>query len=871
MIVLIQSTHGALADGDFHGLLLAGFQFHTGETAEIALGLDGGADPVTQIQLRHSNACPIADVGNGDGSGDSLAGGDLIGVQLEAAVLELGIAQTVAEGIQRSPAHFHVLAAAAGTAGVVARHLAHMTGVSNGQTTGRIVVAEEGVHNGVSAPLAGEVALQNGRNVLLLPGAGDRTASVEQQHNGSAGGVNGLDQLQLVACQIQIHTVEVFATGQAVVIADTDQSHLGLLGSLHRSGEVFHAAAIAETNHGALLVVGVLDTDGIGLAGFVVEGNQTVIEAVLAPAIQDQFAVDVDLHRVFAAEADEAVEGIVRFQAAGPDHAEAFLAQLLREQRAVRVTDGPAAVDLAVRPGNDRLALKRGAVVVTGGEAGVAGFVLEHILGEGNDHIAHEAAALCIKDLGIGQSFTQSIHGVDGILSVDPVGIVAAHGGVRAGANHSDGLQFLGQGQQVILVLQQDKALTGDLLGQFQMLSAVEDLVCQRFIGVGILKQTHHHLDPQHTAGSLLHNGALHPAAFHQIRNALHPHIVGEIKQLQVHTGFQTHLHGVFFGFCHIEPVVQTGNGGHVGANKAAHAPLVAENFRQQFMVHRHRHVAHGGIGTHGTHSAGILESSLKDRQAIAESLVAAHSSRRTVQAGDRLAIGCVVLGFRCHRVVGSQIVALHTQNALAGELGSQEGILAVSFLGTTKPGITHQVHNRTPDFPGAFASGFHSDGVTHLLCQFRLKGRSQTDLLGEQGSALEAGAVKALVGQQEGNAQTGLFNCVALHFIELRYRQGKHLDGAGAAAVENLIQLFGNKDSVVRVADAQIDAVVLIRLHDQFLQGHTADQVIQTLLDIKLRVLIGKHKSSSCKFVFFIIAHPHGNRKNFVDYLYKL
>ena len=153
--------------------------------------------------------------------------------------------------------------------------------------------------------------------------------------------------------------------------------------------------------------------------------------------------------------------------------------------------------------------------------------------------------------------------------------------------------------------------------------------------------------------------------------------------------------------------------------------------------------MAHAGVGAHDVHGAGILNGGFKHRQAVGKDLVAAHGAGRAVQARHRAAVGSVVLHFGGDGIGSSQVIALHTQNILAGKFGSQESILAVSFFRPAEPGIPHQVRNGAPYLADAAGPGLGGDGVAHLSGQFRLKGGCQTDLLGENGGIIASVSFK--------------------------------------------------------------------------------------------------------------------------------
>ena len=414
-------------------------------------------------------------------------------------------------------------------------------------------------------------------------------------------------------------------------------------------------------------------------------------------------------------------------------------------------------------------------------------------------------------------------------------------------------MQILGQGQQIILVLQQNKGLPGDLFRKLLMLLAMEHLRKQSLVHIGILKQAQQHLGPQHTAGSLLHHGAVHPAAFYQIADAVLPDFMGEVMQFHIKAGFHGQLDGIFLGIRHIEPVVQTGNGGHIRPDKAPHTPLVTEDFGEDLVIHGHRLVAHAGIGAHHIHGAGILHRCLEHRQAVGKDFVAAHGAGGAVQTGNGATVSGVVLQFAGNRIGGGQIIALHALDARSGKLGSQEGILAVGLFRPAEPGIPHQVHNGAPHLVDAAGPGFGGDHMAHLPGHFRIKGGCQADLLGEDGGTHDGCAVDAFAVEQQRNAQPGLLHRPALEGVANFGAEGA--DGADAHAMELFLGLFQRELPIASGTLQHIRGAKLVGLHNKLIQGHAADEIIQPLFHIELGILIRQHRGYLLFIVFFIIA----------------
>ena len=162
-------------------------------------------------------------------------GGDVHRAQAHSAVAEGRVRQPVAERPQRVPVHLDILFAAAGPLRIVAGHLADAAREGDGQPPGRRVVAEQRFGHGQPALLAREPGFQNGGQVLVFPGGGDRPPALQHQNDRRAGGPHGLGQRQLAAGQVERSAVKVFAAG-LLVVAQAEHGHVGPGGQRQQTG-----------------------------------------------------------------------------------------------------------------------------------------------------------------------------------------------------------------------------------------------------------------------------------------------------------------------------------------------------------------------------------------------------------------------------------------------------------------------------------------------------------------------------------------------------------------------------------------------------------------------------------------------------------
>ena len=757
-------------------------------------------------------------------------------------ISEGGVGQAVAEGIQGQPVHLHVALAAARTAAVMAGHLAHAAGEGDGQTAAGLRIAEEHVGNACAALFAGEPGLQDGGQMLVLPIGAYRTAALEQQHHRGAGGVYGLDQLQLAAGQVQRGAVEVFAAG-LFVVAHAEDGHVGLTGGVHCRVEVLTTGAVAEDNTGAASVVGELDAHLVAAARLKAEVQSLIGALVRTPAVDEKFIVDVQTHAVLRAQADAAVHGLGHADVAGPGHAEAAGIQLGMGQR-----EDPVEVHGAVGTGLHRGAFGLGTVVVTAGETGVALLVAEHAGVKGMQRLAQNVAAAGVDDPGAGgHRIADAVQHGHLAGAAAGLGIVAQGGFVRAGADDRDAAQVLAQGQQAV-VLQQNHAFPGNAPGQLQMIGAAQHLLRTGLVGEGVLEQPQQELHPQHAAAGGVQDGGVQLSALHQMLQGILPYVMREVVELQIHARFHAQAHGLLRRGGDEVPVVQAGDGGQVGAHKAPHAVLAAQYVGEQLVVHGDRDAVDGIIAAHGVHGAAVYKGGFKHGQAVAEHVVTAHGAGGAVQTAHRVAVAHVMLGLSGNGVRSGQVVALHAPHHLTGELAAQVGVLTVGFLAAAVTRVADQVHHRAVALVDAHGPGLGGDGVAHLPPQLRVEGGGQADLLGEAGGTVVEQAVQRLLAEQEGDAQTGLFQSVALHLVGQGGGHAAQLHAAHAVALQQCVKpvhIHGGHLAVF-ILGGEVAGEILVGLHNFFPQRHPAEQVVDALFHGKLGVLIGKHRKHS-------------------------
>ena len=376
------------------------------------------------------------------------------------------------------------------------------------------------------------------------------------------------------------------------------------------------------------------------------------------------------------------------------------------------------------------------------------------------------------------------------------------------------------------------------------MFGTAQRLGGQGFVGIGVFEQSQTELHAQHAAAAGIQDGGGQLAGVDEVFDAVLPHIVGEVVQLQVHARFQAQADGFLRGGGDEMPVVQAGNGGQVGAHKAFHAELAPQHVGEQFVVHGNGDAVDGVVAAHDVGSAAVHKGGLEHRQAVAEHIMAAHGAGGAVQPAHRVAVAHIVLGLGSHGVGVGEVPALQAEDRFPGKLGAQVGVLAVGFLPAAIAGVADEVHHRAVGFMDALGPGFGADGAAHLPPQFGVEGGGQADLLGEAGGLAGHQTMEGFLTEEERDAQAGLFHGVALHGVGLGGAHAPQLQAAGTVPAQQGVQAVHVQmgDQAVLVLGGKVAGIVLVGLQDLFPQSHAGEQVVDALFHRQIGVLIGKH-----------------------------
>src|SRR5699024_9976673 len=194
------------------------------------------------------------------------------GAERDVTVLEGGVAQAIAERIQRVVAHIQVVAAELlepfaffqRTAGILVvvchRQLAHILRESGGQLTAGANVSEHYVGNGVCSFTTSEPYIQDGGNIFILPSQHYATSGEQYQYYGFARFQQCFQQVALCVRHFQFGTATALTTHLGG-LAEGGYNDIGLCSYFQGFVQQFLVIATGQftaEHRGACLVVGIV-------------------------------------------------------------------------------------------------------------------------------------------------------------------------------------------------------------------------------------------------------------------------------------------------------------------------------------------------------------------------------------------------------------------------------------------------------------------------------------------------------------------------------------------------------------------------------------------------------------------------------------
>ena len=118
--------------------------------------------------------------------------------------------------------------------------------------------------------------------------------------------------------------------------------------------------------------------------------------------------------------------------------------------------------------------------------------------------------------------------------------------------------------------------------------------------------------------------------------------------------------------------------------------------------------------------------------------------------------------------------VALHAAHHFRGENAGQCGVFAEGFLHAAPTGFACNVDDRTVAYVSTLCTDFGTHGLAHAEQHVAVEGGSLAQRGGEYGGAYGHMAVRRFLSHHDGNAETGLLDCITLHHVEHLCREGR-------------------------------------------------------------------------------------------------
>ena len=434
----------------------------------------------------------------------------------------------------------------------------------------------------------------------------------------------------------------------------------------HREGGRSHAAAEAETSPG-----------GLGLLGDGLAVDAEVVFAAAANGI-DHVAGVIGSERSAVAggeagEVDSLLPGAVLVGEGGGSGVE-------RQRRGVVGLGDCAAAELGVI---EVLRVEACAAVDAGDVVG-------------GDERVREVAALLIDYVSIGGRIADGAE--DGLgVGLGGIAVVVAedHAGVvGVGADHRDGDAVLADGEDVVLVLEQDDGLAGGLLGQLGVGGAAEVVKAEVSPGEHLRRVEHSELEA----------GAEDAADVHvdlglgdeTLRDGVHQgFVVG--TALDVGAGKDSVCRCVGHVGMGVVRTVEVGNCAAVGDHYAVEVPLVAEDVLQQPVAGAAGLTLVAVVCAHHFLNVSVLDYHLERGEVGLPEVAHRDGDVETVAQRLGTAVHGIVLGAGMQLVI-FLVGALHGLDGLGAHHGVEVRVLAGSLLSASPSGVAEYVDVRAPE-----------------------------------------------------------------------------------------------------------------------------------------------------------------------------
>ena len=385
-----------------------------------------------------------------------------------------------------------------------------------------------------------------------------------------------------------------------------------------------------------------------------------------------------------------------------------------------------------------------------------------HRFSEALAALTHDGAPLGVAHFHLGANLglnpLQHGYNLNGVLlriHMGVIGVVALDGAgaVGVGTDHRKFLDILGQGQQAILVFQQDDGLVGRLPGQGALFRRLKDHAHPFRLNEDFIEQPQLELELKMAPHGVIHNRfrnqSVQHSGYEQISIALNGGAFYIQPRLQGHDSRPAQIlrHQVVF--------VEQADAVVVRYHNPFKPQLAAQDVREQLPGTGAGYTVNGVVSIHHGAGFGFPDGCFVGEDMHFPQLPGGEVDRSVVSAAFRRTVPREMLQGAHH--TGAQIIALQPPDISRTHAGHQVRIFAKGFFHPAPAEIPSHVHHGReaqvgPDGPHLFA-----DLRGHSFHELRFKAAAHPDGLGIDRAAGRHESAQAFFMDQGGNTQAGL------------------------------------------------------------------------------------------------------------------
>ena len=262
------------------------------------------------------------------------------------------IRQSIAEGIQRVPVHFDVFSPACRFPGIVARDLTCTARIAHCQMSGWIHIPEQNLCRCQSALFPVKACLQNRRDMRLLPGTGNRTSRIQDQHHRGTRFIHCFQKIQLLSGQVKGRPVKIFPGGFCR-IPKCHNRQIAFFCQPDRAVDGFFSVVVAENHPHASRIISKFHTHIIFSAALKGKRHHLACFLIFSPTINNKFSVNIQPHTVRTGQSDPSFKALRTVHRCRPADAELSGIYFI-----IRGMVDPVEVDLRIESRQNRFSRK---------------------------------------------------------------------------------------------------------------------------------------------------------------------------------------------------------------------------------------------------------------------------------------------------------------------------------------------------------------------------------------------------------------------------------------------------------------------------------------------------------------------------------